>query len=113
MQPGVEPQNKKGLIGPFAAHTRPGMQRLDCVLAESLQAAGAQLHRYKLAIHKDLRLLNVGFKLPFGMSLGKADIVPKLGFLTASFTNSHGDITFFCNAISLTMEPENTSASRF
>jgi hypothetical protein len=113
MRFGADLQNKKGLIGPFQALTEPAAQRLDHILAEGLQALGTQLHRDKHTILKDLCLLNVGLELTSGMPLGKADIISKLRFLTASFANCHGDITFFCNAISLTMEPENTSGSRF
>lgn len=109
----ADPEYKKGLIGPFQVLVEPAAQRLDGVFAECFQAAGTELHRDKLATHKDFGLLNVGLELASGMPLRKADIVPKLGFLSTSFAYCHGDITFFCNAISLTMEPENTSGSRF
>jgi hypothetical protein len=90
MRHGLSRESKKGLIGPFPAQSRTMAENLDDVLAHGLQALGTQLHRYKLAILEDLGLLNVRLELTLGMPLGKADIVPKLGFLTTSFANSHG-----------------------
>jgi hypothetical protein len=88
-------QNEKGLTSPFRSRQQPALLYLNNILTERLQALGAQSHRDELAILENLRLLNIRLELTLGMPLRKADIVPKLGFLTTSIADCHGDFTLF------------------